>query len=460
MSGDGNRADAALLDEPYERPRERTRPLWKRYFLEVIAAEISAMTRYYDRVVQWMRTVEDDGYLLQRVDCPVKEFASAEVPDASGETERRTAVLMAGTINHHYDIEGLLRQLKPNLSRTSRVIVVAFNPYLQWVYWLALKLKLKAGVMPTTFVTLTDLDNICRLSGYERVRFRHSVYWPWRMLGLGSIINALFPAVPLLRHLALSSVVVLRPILPSLQPPKASIIIAARNERGNIEPNIQRLLAAGITAEVIFVEGHSSDGTWEEIERVRDAYGARLPIKTLQQSGKGKADAVRLGFAQASGDLLVILDADLTVPPELLPRFIDAWVDGKADCINGNRIVYPMEGNAMRFLNRLGNVFFAKALTWVLGVRLGDSLCANKLVSRSDYERMRAWRADFGDFDPFGDFELLFPAAILGIGIIDVPVRYRARVYGTTNISRFRHGFMLLKMTLIGFLRVRLGRLP
>jgi glycosyltransferase involved in cell wall biosynthesis len=180
----------------------------------------------------------------------------------------------------------------------------------------------------------------------------------------------------------------------------------------------------------------------------------------LQQTGRGKADAVRLGFQHATGDLLTILDADLTMPPELLPRFIDAYRDGVADFINGSRIVYPMEGEAMRFLNRLGNVFFAKALTWVLDARLGDCLCGTKLVRRDDYARMTAWRADFGDFDPFGDFELLFPAASMGIGIVDVPIRYRARTYGTTNISRFRHGMMLLKMTAVGFFRVKLGRIP
>lgn len=417
------------------------------------------MTRYYDRVVQWMRVPGDDGYLLEAIDCPAKDFAEGEPPDCSNETDRRTAILFSGTFNHHYDIEGLLNDLKPRLSRMSRVIVVAFNPYLQWLYWLALKWGLKSGDMPTTFLTLTDLDNICKLAGFERVRLRHAVYCPWRLLGLGSIINALMPAVPLLRHLSLTSVIAIRPLKAFPTPPTASIIVASRNERGNIAPNIERLIEAGVRSEVIFVEGHSSDGTWEEIVRVRDQYGSQIPIKAFQQTGKGKADAVRLGFAEASGDLLMILDADLTVPPELVPRFLEAWASGRADFINGSRIVYPMEGQAMRFLNRLGNVFFAKALTWVLGVRLGDSLCANKLVARSDYERMKAWRRDFGDFDPFGDFELLFPAAMLGIGVIDVPVRYRARTYGTTNISRFTHGFMLLKMTIVGFFRVKLGQL-
>ncbi len=436
------------------------RPAWKRYFLEVIAAEMSAMTRYYDRVIQWMRRPEDDGYLLECIESGSKELAVAEPPDCSSETDRRTAILLYATINHHYDIQALLEELKTRLSRSSRVVIVAFNPYLQWLYGLALKLGLKSGDMPTTFVTLPDLDNICRLAGFERVRFRNVVYIPWRLLGIGSLINAVMPAIPLLRHLSLTSIITIRPLIASRKTPTASIIIAARNERGNIAPTIERLIAAGVRDEVVFVEGHSSDGTWEEIVRVRDAYGSQIPIKAFQQEGKGKGDAVHLGFDRASGELLAILDADLTVPPELVPKFVEAWTEGKAEFINGSRIVYPMEGKAMRFLNRLGNVFFAKALTWVLGVRLGDSLCANKLLSRADYERVKRWKNDFGDFDPFGDFELLFPAAILGMGVIDVPVRYRARTYGSTQISRFSDGFMLLRMTLTGLFRVKLGQLP
>jgi glycosyltransferase involved in cell wall biosynthesis len=206
------------------------------------------------------------------------------------------------------------------------------------------------------------------------------------------------------------------------------------------------------------VEGHSTDGTWEEIQRVATLYEGRFQIKTLQQSGKGKADAVRLGFAHATQPLLTILDADLTMPPEMLSRFYEAYSQGRADFINGSRLVYPMEGEAMRFLNRLGNVFFAKALSWVLDTRLSDSLCGTKLFARHDYERMRAWRRDFGDFDPFGDFELLFPAAVLGLGSVDIPVRYLARRYGSTSIHRFSHGWQLLRMTCIGLFRIKIGR--
>ncbi len=433
---------------------------WKRYFHDLLAAEISSMTRYYDGVVQWARVEGDTGYLLSRLETAQTSCVEGDPPEL-GDESKRVAVLLQGTFNHHNDVEDLLRRLKTHLARTSRVVVVAFNPYLQWLYRLGVALNMKEGGMPTTFLTITDLDNLCRLAGFERVRVRPVGYVPWRLLGIGSLVNRILPAIPLFRHLSLATVIVLRPVISDAPDRRAtvSVVIPARNERGNIEAALLRLPDLGSDLEVIFVEGHSNDGTWEEIERVRTELGDRMSIRAYRQTGKGKADAVRLGFEHARGELLTILDADLTMPPELLPRFIEAYRRGVADFINGSRIVYPMEGAAMRFLNRLGNVFFAKTVSWILGVRLGDCLCGTKLMRRDDYARMVRWRRDFGDFDPFGDFELLFPAATLGLGLVDVPIRYRARTYGSTQISRFRHGLMLLKMTFIGFLRLKLGRI-
>jgi glycosyltransferase involved in cell wall biosynthesis len=261
-----------------------------------------------------------------------------------------------------------------------------------------------------------------------------------------------------MRAFGLASVITLRPHIPSTNRPSLTIVIPARNEKGNIENAIKRMPDLGCDTEIIFVEGHSNDGTWDEIQRVVAAYSSKFKLQAIRQTGKGKSDAVRAGFAHASGEVLTILDADLTMPPELLGRFYETYCQGLADFVNGTRLLYPMEGDAMRPLNRLGNIFFAKALSAVLGNRLADSLCGTKLFARHDYARMVAWRTDFGDFDPFGDFELLFPASILALGIVDIPIRYRARVYGTTNISRFRHGLMLLKMTLIGLFRVKMGK--
>lgn len=437
-------------------------PRWRLFVNSLIAAEISAITRLFDKVVTLCRGAEDASPLYGMVEAQVhQQVQSSEELGAtlSGGLDY-TAVLLNGTFNHEYDIEGLLRGLWNSLSRTSRVIAVMYNPYLKWLYHLANRFGIRQGEEPSTFVTSTDLRNISALAGFEVVRVRPAAFFPWRLGGVGEILNRVCAALPLVRYFSLAWVVVLRPIKPATTLPSLSIVIPARNERGNIESALKRMPDLGITPEVIFVEGHSTDGTWEEIERVASLYRDKFPIQCFRQEGKGKADAVRLGFSKAKGDLVTILDADLTMPPELLGRFYEAWTNGLADFINGNRLVYPMEGQAMKFLNWLGNIFFAKALSFVLDTSLGDSLCGTKLMAKRDYERFVAWRREFGDFDPFGDFELIFPACALGLGVIDVPIRYRDRVYGSTNIRRFYHGMMLFKMTWIGLCRLKIGTKP
>jgi Glycosyl transferase family 2 len=438
--------------------RKRKASSCRKYVNSFLAGEISAMTRYYDRVIQWLPREEDTGQLLEAVEAPQKETVKRDeaFPDLTHERDKRTAILINGTFNHDYDIQALLMQLKSKLARTSRLVVVIYNPYLRWAYRLANRLGIRKGDVPSTFVTRVDLQNIAKVAGFEIVRQRQAAYCPIRLFGLGTAINRVMPLVPLARWMNLTSIVVMRPIVPASQQ-GISCVIPARNERGNIENALTRFPDLGREAEIIFVEGHSTDGTWEEILRVSTKYREQFRILAVQQKGKGKADAVRLGFSHAREELMVILDADLTMPPEMLSRFAFAYDQGHGDFINGSRLVYPMEGAAMRFLNRLGNVFFAKMLSAVLDVRLGDSLCGTKLVTKHDYDRMIAWRKDFGEFDPFGDFELLFPAAELGLEIVDVPVRYLARTYGETNIQRFRHGLQLLKMTWVGLVRIKMG---
>ena len=432
---------------------------WTEYINILIASEFSKLTRYYDRVIQWLPRQEDSMVILDNLDNKKKELAQeeSEFPDLRGEVDQRTAILMNGTLNHHYDIEALLKKLKQSLSRTSRVLLVMYNPYLAWLYTLANRLGVRKGPLPTTFITRTDLENLVKLSGYSIVRTRNVVFIPWQIFGLGTVLNNIFSSVPIIRWLSFVYLVYLQPVISEEKKPSLSIVIPARNESGNIENAITRLQDFPSEIELIFVEGHSTDDTWDEILRIKEKYQASHNIHSYQQTRKGKADAVRLGFSHATGELLTILDADLTMPPEQLVRFYDAYCVGHADFINGSRLVYPMEGGAMRFLNRLGNVFFAHALSWILDARLGDSLCGTKLFAKHDYLRMQAWRVDFGDFDPFGDFEMIFPAQILGLGSIDIPIRYLARTYGETNISRFRHGVILLKMSWIGFVKIKLG---
>jgi glycosyltransferase involved in cell wall biosynthesis len=233
-----------------------------------------------------------------------------------------------------------------------------------------------------------------------------------------------------------------------------SVVVPARNEAGNIAPLLDRVPEMGAGTELIFVEGHSSDDTWETIQR--EVEKRRRPrTKFLRQTGRGKGDAVRMGFAHATGDVLMILDADLTVPPEDLPRFYEAWRSGQGEFINGVRLVYPMQERAMRFFNLAGNKFFSLAFTWLLGQSIKDTLCGTKVLSRADYEKIAANRSYFGEIDPFGDFDLIFGAARLNLKIVDLPVRYRERTYGETNIQRWSHGALLLKMVLLAMRRIK-----
>ena len=233
-----------------------------------------------------------------------------------------------------------------------------------------------------------------------------------------------------------------------------SVIVPARNEAGNIKSIFERTPKMGRETELVFVEGHSKDDTYAAIRREAEAHPSTRSL-ILQQSGIGKADAVRLGFAKATGDVLMILDADLTVPPEDLPRFYDALVSGKGEFINGVRLVYPMEKEAMQTLNFFGNKFFSLAFSWLLGQPIKDTLCGTKVLWKEDYERIAANRSYFGDFDPFGDFDLIFGAAKLNLKIIDLPIRYRERTYGSTNISRWKHGLLLFRMIAFAARRIK-----
>jgi glycosyltransferase involved in cell wall biosynthesis len=275
------------------------------------------------------------------------------------------------------------------------------------------------------------------------------------MLGAGRLINRFVAPLPLISQLCLRHYTVCRSrrhVDDGIR--SATVVVPARNERGNIEAAVRRIPHFTGDLEIIFVEGHSSDGTWEEIERVRTAYAHR-DIKSMRQPGKGKADAVFAAFDAARGDVVMILDADLTMPPEQLPKFWEAIRCGKGEFVNGSRLVYPMEDQAMRFLNLVANKAFSMIFTWLLSQRFTDTLCGTKVLRGSDYARLKAGRAYFGDFDPFGDFDLIFGAAKLSLKVVEIPIRYANRTYGETQISRFRHGLMLLRMVLFAFLRIK-----
>lgn len=426
----------------------------KKYFFKLLAAEISRLSKYYPFLTQYSPLEHDDLTLYKFVNCKNKNITqNLKELVADGIT------LLHGNLNYQDNIQEQLAEIHHYLSRHGRIIVITYNSYLKYFYWLASTLRFRSKDLPTVFLTKISLDNICKLSNYEIVKSLPCGYFPFQLLGIGTLLNKLFPMLGFFDNFSLASIMVLRPIKSENQVYSLSIVIPARNEKGNISSAITRLPRFNTEfTEVIFVEGGSTDGTYEEIQNVVDNYKGELRLSYFKQTTKGKKNAVDIGFEKSSGDVLTVLDADLTMPPEKLPLFYNAFIENKADFINGNRLFYPMEGKAMRFLNLLGNMFFSKSLSYVLRADLSDTLCGTKLFSRFHYQMFKQWNQEFGEFDPFGDYEMIFPASELGCGIINVPIKYRDRTYGETNISRFYHGSMLLKMTFIGLFRIRLGK--
>jgi glycosyltransferase involved in cell wall biosynthesis len=293
-----------------------------------------------------------------------------------------------------------------------------------------------------------------RLSGYEPLRSWPEVVAPLPFPGSG-VANRIFAKIAPFRWFAMTNFLVARPAAERFaHSPVVSVIVAARNESGHIDELLARIPEMGAGTEILFVEGNSTDDTFGVIERAMAANPHRN-CKLLKQSGKGKGDAVRTGFSAATGEVLMILDADISVPPEDLPRFYDVLMSGRGEFANGVRMVYPMQEQAMRFANLVGNKFFAWAFSWLLGQPIRDTLCGTKVTWKAHYERIAATRKYFGEFDPFGDFDLLFGAAKLNLKIMEVPVRYRARRYGETNISRWRHGVVLLRMVVFAARRIK-----
>ncbi|GAB4537367.1 MAG: bifunctional class I SAM-dependent methyltransferase/glycosyltransferase family 2 protein [Thermodesulfovibrionia bacterium] len=370
--------------------------------------------------------------------------------------EKFDYVLIDGTIGHVDDIQLALGELHKVCRPQTRIIIVYYNYLWEPVLKFAEAVGLRMKHLLEHWLPLDDIANLLYLNDFEVVKKGYRCLMPVYVPLLSTFCNRFLTNMPFFWKLSLNEIIVARPLSVRKPPDEVtcSVVIPCRNERGNIEQAVLRTPRMGKHTELIFVEGHSEDGTLEECHHVKERYHER-DIKVMVQDGRGKGDAVRKGFANAKGDVLMILDADLTVPPEDLPKFFDAIVTGKGEFINGSRLVYQMERQAMRFLNLLGNKFFSRAFTYLLEQRIRDTLCGTKVLWKEDYERIIAGRGYFGDFDPFGDFDLLFGAAKLNLKIVEIPIRYRERTYGTTQISRFRHGWLLLKMTIFAIKKIK-----
>lgn len=358
------------------------------------------------------------------------------------------AVLMVNVVTTLADVQAAFEAVAAVSHERTRLFVYSYSRLWQPMVRAAEMMGLKPRPPAESWLPPEEVRNMLDLADFEVVRRDYQVVMPLYIPLVSDLLNRYVGRLPGIEWLSLMYGLVARPSPHRFARgprPSVSVVIPCRNEAGHIDPLVRRLPDLGGASEFLFVEGGSKDDTEGEIKKAIGAHPEKR-MRLLKQTGKGKGDAVRLGFAEAKCDVLAILDSDMGVAPEDLDRFVDALASGKGEFLNGSRLVYPMEGRAMRFLNLLANKAFAILFSWVLAQQVRDTLCGTKVLFRSDYEQIARNRAYFGNFDPFGDFDLLFGAARLNLKIVDVPIRYHERTYGETNISRFSHGWLLLAM--------------
>jgi ubiquinone/menaquinone biosynthesis C-methylase UbiE len=386
---------------------------------------------------------------------PDLEFREADVEGLESWGETFDIIVLPDIVGHLQDIEETLSRLRAFCRPETRVIIAYYNFLWEPVLKLGEILGMKMPQQYQNWLATEDICNLLALTNFQVVKTECRLLMPKRIPWLSSVVNKYVASLPGIRKLCLCRYIVARPTdLREKRDYATTILIPCRNEKGNIDAAVQRIPEFGSEQEIIFVEGHSVDGTLDEIKRVRQAHPEK-EIKWMVQEGQGKGDAVRKGFAAARGDILMILDADLTVPPEDLPKFYHALAEDQGEFINGCRLVYPVEKQAMRLLNLLGNKLFSLLFTWILNQPFKDTLCGTKALFKKDYGKIQAGRSYFGEFDPFGDFDLIFGAVKQNLKVVEIPVRYRERTYGVTNIQRFRHGWLLFKMTFFAYRKIK-----
>ncbi|TSC88420.1 MAG: hypothetical protein G01um101416_88 [Microgenomates group bacterium Gr01-1014_16] len=365
-------------------------------------------------------------------------------------------IIISHVLTYTTDVQKFVSGLKPLIHKDTRIIVLYFNYLWKPFLDLAQKLNLMApNTSQPNWLDSNDTDNIFHLESYELLKSGRRFIFPYQIKYISGFFNKFVSVLPFFNSLGLINYSIYRPFPSNSNNYSVSIVIPARNESGNIVGVLDKIPRLVKKQEVIFIEGHSNDDTYKSILKEIKRYKGPMSARVFKQKGNGKGDAVRLGFSKARGEMLMILDADLTVPPQELPKFYSTCASGKGDLVMGSRLIYPMEKLAMRTLNVIGNKVFSLLFTFLLGQRIKDTLCGTKVIVKSNYQKIIANRKHFGDFDPFGDFDLIFGAAKLNLKILEIPIRYRQRSYGKTNISRFEHGLLLLRMVLFAARKVK-----
>ncbi len=492
-TSDGSQASAHAASERRARPRTEVYTAERRALFDALApGRDRAKARrwyYYQQLSAFVRFVVPPGRRVLEIGCGTGDLLNAVHPEFGVGVDLSGAMLrvarkkfpdlrfVQGDVHHAglsttfdyiilSDLVGDLEDVQEAFARLrnlsgpeTRLVITYYNHLWEPLLRLGEVLGVKSTQKVQNWLPVEDIEAFLSLAGFATIRKGFRLLLPIYLPGISWLCNKVLAHLPGIRRLCLTQYVIARAGREQSRhrDHRCSVIVPCRNEAGNVEQIVRRIPSLGIGTEVIFVDGGSSDGTVDRIHEVMACYEGPLTIRLMHQGeGTGKGDAVRKGFDAATGDLLIILDADVSVDPEALPKFYKAITDGHGEFVNGSRLVYPMETQAMRWLNLLGNKFFSMVFTWLLEQRLRDTLCGTKVLLKRDYEKIKAGRHYFGDFDPFGDFDLLFGAAKQNLKIVEVPVRYRDRTYGETKISRFRHGLLLMRMCWIAYKRFRM----
>jgi hypothetical protein len=392
---------------------------------------------------------------IAKADYPHLIFIN-QTPELSINSAEIFDFVLISSIEDIVDIKAVLEAIKPNISCNTRIIITHYNYLWNPIVKAAEKLKLKIPQKLHNWITFNDLRNFLTISGYEDIINRSFILLPYNIPILSYILNRFVAKLPIFRLLTMMRLTVAR-LIPeqSSQDYSVSVIIPCRNEAGNIEEAVKRIPALGSHVEIIFGDDKSTDGTPEKIKEMIAQYPEK-DIKLVNSPGICKAYNVWTCFDVAKGDILMILDADLTVLPEELPYFYEAIAKRRGEFINGSRLVYPMHNNAMPFFNTIGNKFFSLAFTYILDTPIKDTLCGTKVLWRNDYEKIKKLRGSWGIDDRWGDYELIFGAAKQHLKIIDLPVHYYERVYGETKMkNRIKNGLIMLKMCKTALMKIK-----
>ncbi len=423
----------------------------KKYFYKLLAKYLSFYISESSSVVE---VCNQNNQLLKK---NIKNN-NFQIVDNPGEISSFSPdfIILNGNVHYEKDVQYFIERIHENVNQETRLIIVYYSSLWKPFIKLATFLRIRNKTPEENWISHEDIENLLNLTNFEKVRRDKKIIFPLYIPLLSNFLNRCIAPLPFFNLFSLVNIVIARAIIKDADNLKTvSIIVPAKNEAGNIEEIAREIPKFSDDDELIFIEGNSTDNTWETIESVSEKYNNKRKIIIARQDGKGKGDAVRKGFSLASKDILMIFDGDITVPPEDLNKFYDAIKNNKGEFINGSRLVYPMEKEAMRFFNMIGNKFFALSFSFLIGQRFKDTLCGTKVISRKNYQKLIRNRSYFGEFDPFGDFDLIFGATKLALKIVEIPIRYRERKYGDTNIKRWKHGIILLRMLFFAIRKIK-----